>query len=153
MPQRECKNSFIPPRKEETHIALFIFPMDGGAYGIFDIVFYERWLLWMTKVTVDPGVCGLMTLVEAASEDQAEVLLKVRSGCPSVEKIMEELGEVFDAYELCLAKPGADPLHEYAAAHFPGHASCPVLAGIIKCAEVECRLALPKNASISFETT
>ena len=107
----------------------------------------------MTKVTIDPGICSLTTQVEASSDDQMEVHLKVRSGCPSVGKMMEELGEVFDAYELCLAKPGADPLHEYAAVHFPGHAGCPVLAGIIKCAEVECRLALPKNAVISFETT
>ena len=33
----------------------------------------------------------------------------------------------------------------------PGHASCPAIAGMIKCMEVECKLALPKEAWIRFE--
>ena len=39
---------------------------------------------------------------------------------------------------------------EYAAEHFPAHASCPVIAGITKCAEAECSLALKHDASIRF---
>ena len=132
----------------KTRVFLLVLSARGGkgSAGI------RKAVIIMTKVTIDPGICSLTTQVEASSDDQMEVHLKVRSGCPSVGKMMEDLGEVFDAYELCLAKPGADPLHKYAAAHFPGHAGCPVLAGIIKCAEVECRLALPKDAVISFET-
>ena len=104
----------------------------------------------MTKVLIEPGVCGLITTVTAVSEDQQEVTLKVVSGCESVRKMMEEAGDTFDAYELCLTKPGAGPLYEYASEHFPGHACCPVIAGIIKCAEAECSLALKRDVSIRF---
>jgi hypothetical protein len=105
----------------------------------------------MTKVKIDPGVCGLVTSVEAVSEDQMEVTVKVRSGCKSIKEMMKELGDTFDAYEICLTKPGENAFFEYAMEHFPAHASCPALAGIIKCMEVECKLALPKDCSIVFQ--
>jgi len=63
---------------------------------------------------------------------------------------METLGDTFDAYEVCLVTPGTGPLYEYAREHFPVHAACPVIAGITKCMEAECRLALKSDASISF---
>lgn len=104
----------------------------------------------MTKVLVEPGVCGFTTKVTADSEDQMEVKVKVSSGCEAVQKMMASLGDTFDAYELCLAKPGTGPLFDYASGHFPVHAACPVIAGILKCVEAECRLALKKDASIRF---
>lgn len=105
----------------------------------------------MTKVTIHPGVCGLITSVEACSDDQMEVRLTLKSACESIQKMGRELGDTFDAYECCLTKPGGGPFYEYALSHFPGHASCPALAGILKCMEAECRLALPQDASIHFE--
>lgn len=105
----------------------------------------------MTKVTIDPGICGLKTKVEASSEDGMSVKVHVASGCPSVNQMLVDLGEEFDAYEICLSKPGDNDLYRYAAQHFPGHACCPVIAGIIKCMEVECKLALPKTVTISFD--
>lgn len=105
----------------------------------------------MTKVRIDPGVCGFVTSVTAHSEDQMEVTVQVKSGCESVRKMMEELGDTFDAYELCLTKPGTGPLYDWAGEHFPVHAACPVINGILKCVEAECRLALPRDAAIKFE--
>lgn len=105
----------------------------------------------MTKVKIDPGVCGLITTVEAESEDGMEVSVKVRSGCKAVQKMFEELGNEFDAYEVCLGKPGDNCFYEYASENFPGHAACPTISGIIKCIEAECRLALPKDVHITFE--
>ena len=105
----------------------------------------------MTKVTINPGVCGLITTVEAHSDDQMEVKVTVKSGCEAVRKMMEELGDTFDAFACCLGKPGTSVFYDYAREHFPGHASCPTLAGVLKCMEVECGLALPKEASITFE--
>lgn len=104
----------------------------------------------MTKVTIDPGVCGLKTTVCARSDDEQHVTLEVDSGCLAVRDMFEALGADFDAYELCLAKPGAGPLYDYARAHFPGHCACPTLAGIAKCVEVECKLALPRSVNIDF---
>lgn len=104
----------------------------------------------MTKVSINPGVCNLITKVEASSEDQMEVTLKVTSACEAVRNMMKELGDTFDAFEICLSKPGTGPFYEYAAKHFPGHAACPSIAGITKCVEAECRLALPKDVEIRF---
>lgn len=104
----------------------------------------------MTKVMIEPGVCGFVTKVSADSEDQMEVRVQVSTGCEAVQKMMAELGDTFDAYELCLTKPGTGPLYAYAGERFPVHAACPVINGILKCVEEECRLALKKDASIRF---
>lgn len=107
----------------------------------------------MTKVRIEPGICGFTTIVKAVSdpEDETDLTVRVASGCPSIKGMMEELGESFDAYEVCLQKPGVGPFYDYAKAHFPVHVSCPVINGILKCMEVEARLALKKDASIVFE--
>lgn len=105
----------------------------------------------MTKVKIDPGICGLTTMVEAqADEDLLEVTLSVQSDCEAITKMMEALGNTFEAMPLCLSTPGDNPLAEYSREHFPVHAACPVLSGILKCAEAECELALPKDSSIVF---
>ena len=104
----------------------------------------------MTKVRIDPGICGLITKVEARAEDETAVKVKIVSACKSIREMAAALGEDFDAYDLCLRKPGTGPLYDYAGEHFPVHVSCPALNGIIKCVEAECRLALKKNASIEF---
>ena len=67
-----------------------------------------------------------------------------------MKKMFEELGDTFDAFEVCLQKPGEGPFFDYAKEHFPVHVSCPILAGIIKCMEVECNLALKKDCEIKF---
>ncbi len=105
----------------------------------------------MTKVMIDPGVCGLVTSVEAqADEEMEEVKVTVKSGCESIRNMMAELGDTFDPFEVCLQKPGCGPFFEYAKVHFPVHAGCAVLGGIIKCMEAECGLALKKDVSIRF---
>lgn len=79
-----------------------------------------------------------------------EVKIHIASGCKAVQEIIAALGDTFDAYELCLGKPGTGPLYEYTSEHFPSHAGCPVIAGITKCVEAECSLALKRDASIRF---
>ena len=48
----------------------------------------------MTKVMIEPGICGLVTAVEvqADADDETELTVKVRSGCESVRNMMKELG-------------------------------------------------------------
>ena len=104
----------------------------------------------MAKVSIEPGICGFTALVTAHSEDRHNVELSVTSGCEAVQKMMQELGHSFNAFELCLVRPGCGPLYHYAAQHFPAHCACPVIAGITKCAEAECKLAIKKDASIRF---
>ncbi|MCX7614777.1 MAG: hypothetical protein N2Z65_03370 [Clostridiales bacterium] len=104
----------------------------------------------MTTVRVDPGICGFVAKVTAESEDQMEVKIQVASDCAAISAMMHELGEVFDAFEICLTKPGTGPMFDYAREKFPIHAACPVISGILKCVEVECGLALKRDVSVSF---
>jgi hypothetical protein len=106
----------------------------------------------MTKVMIDPGICGFVTQAEAelTDEDTCEVKLTVKSGCEAVKSMMAALGDSADAFSTCLAKPGSGPFYEYAREHFPGHCACPVIAGITRAIEAECKLALKKDSSIQF---
>ncbi len=106
----------------------------------------------MTKVIIDPGVCGFVATVTAvADEDElSEVTVHVNCECKAVQDMMESLGTQFDAYAVCLVKPGKGPFFDYASENFPVHAACPILAGLSKCIEAECGLALKKNVSIAF---
>lgn len=104
----------------------------------------------MTKVKIEPGICGFTTMITADTNEDEEVALKVSTGCESVKKMMVELGDTYDAIELCLAKPGSGVFYDYARDHFPVHAACPVINGILKCVEAEGQLALKRDASITF---
>lgn len=104
----------------------------------------------MTKVEVNPGVCGFVANVTADLNDDEECIVTVNSGCAAVTAMMEELGDTFDGIEVCLKKPGQNVFYDYAAEHFPGHAACPVINGIVKCIEAESSLALKADAYIKF---
>jgi hypothetical protein len=104
----------------------------------------------MTKVLIEPGVCGFTANVEAVSEDGMEVQLTVESGCPAIMKMFEELGTTFDAFELVFARPGTNALYRFAYDNFPQHGGCTTIAGITKAVEAACNLALPTDASIQF---
>ena len=105
----------------------------------------------MTKVRIEAGICGHVTTVAAESEDGMDVTLKVETDCAAIRKLFDELGDGFDAYELCFSKPGGGILYEVASTDLEvSHGACPVIAGAIKAVEAECHLALPKNASITF---
>ena len=103
----------------------------------------------MKKVLIDAGICGFMTTVEANSEDGMTAAIIIQSDCDGVMKMAKELGDDVDAFEVCLKKGGDGPVYDAARTCCP-HAACPVPAGIIKCVEAECKLALPKDAGIHF---
>ena len=106
----------------------------------------------MTKTTIDPGVCGFIAQVESVTDDGMEVKLTVQTDCQSVTRMIEELGDTYNAYEICLCKPGSGVFYEYASAHeYDSHCACPVISGIIKTIEASCQLALPRNVSVTFE--
>jgi hypothetical protein len=104
----------------------------------------------MTKVKIEPGICGFTTVVTADTNEDEDVTVKVASGCASVKKMMEDLGDTFDGIDLCLKKPGTGVFYDYAQEHFPVHAACPIINGILKCIEAESQLALKKDCSITF---
>lgn len=104
----------------------------------------------MTKVKIEPGICGLITIVEAKSEDQEFAKIKIESHCEEIKKLAKAIGEEVNSFDAALSKPGTGTIYDAAKECCPIHASCPVAAGIIKCIEVECKLALPKDVSIKF---
>lgn len=104
----------------------------------------------MTRVKIEPGVCGMNTKVEAVADDDGGVNVKIYSSCKGIQEMAKALGEEFDPYEICMTNSGRGPFYEYARSGGAIHAACPTISGIIKCVEAECGLALKKNVSIEF---
>lgn len=101
-----------------------------------------------TEVEIEPGACGFTTRVIARRNGRGRVSLEFDSECPAVCELAEELpdlkmkdvlapgfgqGQAFEAGSRCLT-----------------HAACPVLAGVLKAAEVELELNLPRTAQVRF---
>jgi hypothetical protein len=101
----------------------------------------------MTKLRVDPGICGLSTIVEVNKKTQETFCITIRSDCPAIQKLGEGIAdlELVDIFRPILS----NPVYQKASLCVP-HASCPVLSGILKAIEVEAGMALPKEVSIKF---
>ena len=105
----------------------------------------------MTKVKIDSGICGMTTTVTAVYDDEEDtVALTADTMCPAIRAMMDALGDTFDMFDVTMIKPGTGPFYGYASEKLPVHPGCPVCAGIYKCIEAECNLALKKNVSIEF---
>lgn len=102
----------------------------------------------MTKVRINPGACGLPTVIEIEKKDAKTYTLKVISECPMVEKLGAEVPELtmMDAFK----RFQDNPVYSKGAACLK-HVACPVPSGILKALEVEAGLNVPKDASIVFE--
>lgn len=103
----------------------------------------------MTRLKVNPGVCGLECVITAAANDDSEVNVSAETKCPAVLKMFEALEQPLEPYEVCFEKPGSGAIYE--AADNLAHASCPIPSALCKCIEVESSLALPRNVSFEFE--
>ncbi|MDD5093340.1 MAG: hypothetical protein PHV74_03035 [Dehalococcoidia bacterium] len=100
----------------------------------------------MTKVVVNPGICGFLTSIEVEKTAGRKVRVRILSDCETVTKLGESLTEVDQR----------DVIKQHAninrtAWKFPLHPSCPVPVAIIKAVEVEGGLALPRDVVIHFE--
>ncbi|MGL6173544.1 MAG: DUF6951 family protein [Cellulosilyticaceae bacterium] len=100
----------------------------------------------MVKVELNPGVCGLKTIIEVNSEDMQMAEIKIQTDCQNIKNMAGELGEI-DAFAACLSKVGDSEIFELARKHCK-HPSCPIVSAILKGIEVECGLALEQEASI-----
>lgn len=102
----------------------------------------------MTEVTIDPGICGFMA--KAKAEMNGEMCaLKIACGCEHIRIMVDELKEVDPMTEIGF-HPESPAILKTFATTCP-HPSCPIPSGILKAVEIEAGLALPKNASITFE--
>lgn len=102
----------------------------------------------MVEVKVNPGVCGLKTVIKVSSEDMQNAVIEIVTECPNIAPMAQELKEV-DGYEECFSKLGDSRVYELAKKYCK-HAACPVPSAIIKGIEVACGLALPKDVDIKI---
>ncbi len=103
----------------------------------------------MAKVAVDPGICGLKSTIEAASEDGQACTLRIESDCEAIRALAQEIATL-DGYEVAFKPFAENPVYLAAGRHYK-HAACPVPSAIVKAVEVACHLALPKDVSVSIE--
>ncbi|MCF8069168.1 MAG: hypothetical protein K9L30_11340 [Desulfobacterales bacterium] len=103
----------------------------------------------MTKCKIVAGICGFVTKVEVAPSAGGKVSVKIKSGCPDVTKLSEELSEI-TPYEEIFKKICQTKTYELATKYLP-HSACTVPSGILKAIEIEAGLALPKNVTIELE--
>ena len=101
----------------------------------------------MTRVKVEPGVCGMVSTIEV-SKDGMKMNLKIDSACEMVKQLGEGLAEVSLRDAL---KPHAESIVYEWASKVRSHAACPVPMAILKAIEVEAKMALPRPVSITFE--
>lgn len=106
----------------------------------------------MTKVHVQPGVCGLnSTITVTRVEDEASdymVDIHIESESPKVQRFAKALSRV-DGMEESFKNFMTSTIYQLGAERGL-HLACPVPTAIIKAIEVECGLALPRNVEITF---
>lgn len=102
----------------------------------------------MVKVQLNPGICGLKTIIEVKSEDMQMAEIKIETDCQNIKNMAEEIGEI-DAFASCLSKVGDSEIFELAKKHCK-HPSCPIVSAILKGVEVECGLALEQEVSMTI---
>lgn len=106
----------------------------------------------MTKTVIQAGPCRFETRVtaEASPTKKKMVKLHVDSDCPNIQKLVAGMDEEYDAFKLCMSRPGQDAIHEYAKTVLPPHAACPVICGILRTIEAERGLCVKADMSVTF---
>ena len=109
----------------------------------------------MTEVKVFAGICGFTTIVTSEDKGNYNAFITIKSECPNWTKVHETLGgkEIDVMAELFKDKKTGivnSQVIQTALGKIP-HVSCPVISGVLKAMEVSVGLALPKDATITFE--
>lgn len=102
------------------------------------------------NVEVQPGVCNFLARIEATSEDQRHVLLRISSECENIRALAAELVKPVDGYEE-IRDGFAGRVQQTVQSHLKGCCSgCVVPSGLFKAMQVAAGLALPVDAGIRF---
>jgi hypothetical protein len=102
------------------------------------------------KVTVNPGVCRLNTVITAnLIPGTMEVHVEIKSDCPNVRKMGEQIDNV-SAYEE-IAKKMFDTVVYRSANDILPHPACPVPSAVMKAIEGASGLCLKKNVTFDIE--
>jgi sorbitol-specific phosphotransferase system component IIBC len=104
----------------------------------------------VTKVTVDPGICGFVTTVEVDRINKRKVKVVINSDCEHAARLAESLTEIDN---WTVFKQHQDSEIYQAASDCQLHIACPVPIAVLKAIEVETGLALPRDVVIRFQPT
>jgi hypothetical protein len=102
----------------------------------------------MVKVEVDPGACGLPTVIRVVQNGPMSVQIELQSECQHIDNMAKELNEI-DAYHECFKSNGNSKILEMCNKHCQ-HFSCPVPISIIKAVEVALGINPAKDVTITF---
>ncbi len=103
----------------------------------------------MATVTVQAGVCGFTTTINAHSEDAQNVDIDFTSNCPNIAKVKNELTRV-DAFKELFTPISESHVYKTLGKHLP-HVACPLYSGFLKAIETAAGLALPKDVTMTIE--
>ena len=103
----------------------------------------------MTRVVVNPGVCGMTVTVEVTKTSKRRFRIEIITDCEMLKKMGESLVEVEQKDVL---NPQIHSKIYQCASECHIHTSCPVPMAILKAIEVEAGLALPRPVTIHFHS-
>ncbi len=101
------------------------------------------------KVTVDPGVCRMNTVILASMDEDMNVKLEITSDCPSIKKLAEKLPPISPYTEV--GNHFLESQIYQTANDTVAHLACPVPCAIVKAVEVAGGLGLKRNVTITIE--
>ena len=103
-----------------------------------------------TRVTVDPGICGFLCVIETWKESKGIVSLNIKgSECKQIQHLSTLLNKI--ALKELFGPLTRNPV--YVSAQRAGcHPSCLVPVAVLKAAEVAMEMALPRDVVIKFES-
>ena len=109
----------------------------------------------MTTMKIFAGICGFTTVVQGEDNGGYKAMVNIESECPNWKRVNEVLGgkEINVMTELFKDKKTGtlnSQVLDVSLKTIP-HVSCPVIGGVLKTLEVSVGLALPKDATLTFE--
>lgn len=102
----------------------------------------------MAKVTVNAGICGMLTTITAENMDDF-VTLTIVSDCPHINKLGGKLEDIDPLVEL-FTKPADTEVYNALAPLLP-HTACPLYSAMYKAIEVASVMALPRDVTMTIE--
>jgi len=101
------------------------------------------------KVTVDSGVCKMITVIDAKMNDDGMVEVDIHSDCPYVLKLSWGIKPVF-AFMVVESPMNETEIYQLASERL-AHTACPVPSGILKAIEVAGELGLKRDVHMKIE--
>jgi len=103
----------------------------------------------MTKLVVDPGICGFKATIEATAVSDCVAKVTVTSDCEKAVGAGELLAEV-DYFSILKRQGGSYNAYLEAVSNME-HSACPIPVAILKAAEAELGFAAAKDVSFHFQ--